>query len=1093
MATPAVEPERIPPDVCANRLRRLYELWDSFDTLKDCDALLLLTGRAQDQEEIVRRRGLFHLWVFALVFPETFIILFKDKRVAFSARESRLVYFTHLKDTEVEEVVKLEFYLREDKSFETLQKLFKTGGLGDTISKCVVGDDSSKPPRIGTLLHPESIPYSSAAEMLMSLLGFPKRGVESLDSEGFNTHADEDVLPQDDFHLNLRWRAVDDDISRLCLRLDKFAKESAQLVAVAAARMVREVIVKRVVHILDHEVQEGHSRIAQYAEAALDDTAKMSKWRANYGIDPSQLDIAYCLVESGGHFTLDPQSKPTEQPLNLGRGSICIGLGMKYTNYATSNICRTLLMEVSKPEKELYKATLVLQNHIVSLLKPSKTFAQVFEEAMAYAKEKHPVLAKYVEPCFGGILGINTVYMDGFKFDAASTNNHLTTDMALTVAVTAPNIALEPDKPPVAMWLADTYLLKDTGAEILTGQCMKQLTEIHYAIEEEKENVSQQEERKAAPPAAAKAASRNAPNDRSVPPRTRSRRAMAGASQAEAEKLINKQRELRRKKQDELKERFRNGGVGFAKDKKDVRKLAHTTAYRDFSEFPKDLRPNKIHLDPVRETVLIPVGQHHVPFHVSTIRSVSHQDEDGSKTHILRISFQVPGATTGTARNEESPLPDLSATPNALFIKEIIIRSCDQNVLNLFKNFRELLKKARTKEANRREEDVTQQQALTLNRNGRRIFLRNLMVRHSGGHSRKVIGQLEAHTNGFRYLAPRCENIDLIYSNIAHAFFQPVKNEPTILLHFTLKSPIIISKKKVKEVQFFTEAASTADDLDARRGRSTFDPDEFLEEEREMERKKKLNADFKRFVEQVQESAPIEFEIPMRNLSFYGVPKSSTVVIMPTQNCLINLEWPVFILPIEDVELVSFERVIDGLRHFDMIFVQKNYTKPVVTVNTIPVESLDMLKAWLNDMDIVWYEGKKNLSWHIILKTIRADITKFVEDGGFNNFMGDEGDGSSASSSSDDEEDEEYQESSSASDGSGSESSSEEEGSGDEDGSDESDGSGADSEEDEDEEDEDEDDDLDDDEDEDDDEPIRKKRKGGDSGDVRASKKRRSF
>lgn len=59
-----------------------------------------------------------------------------------------------------------------------------------------------------------------------------------------------------------------------------------------------------------------------------------------------------------------------------------------------------------------------------------------------------------------------------------------------------------------------------------------------------------------------------------------------------------------------------------------------------------------------------------------------------------------------------------------------------------------------------------------------------------------------------------------------------------------------------------------------------------------------------------------------RELKFSGVPLKSNVEILPTANCLVHLvEWPPFVLPLEDIEIVSFERVAHGLRNFDMVFV----------------------------------------------------------------------------------------------------------------------------------------------------------------------------
>lgn len=49
------------------------------------------------------------------------------------------------------------------------------------------------------------------------------------------------------------------------------------------------------------------------------------------------------------------------------------------------------------------------------------------------------------------------------------------------------------------------------------------------------------------------------------------------------------------------------------------------------------------------------------------------------------------------------------------------------------------------------------------------------------------------------------ESLDVTFSNIRHAFFQESDNELITLVHFTLKNPIMAGKKKVIEVQFYTE------------------------------------------------------------------------------------------------------------------------------------------------------------------------------------------------------------------------------------------------------------------------------------------------
>jgi nucleosome binding factor SPN SPT16 subunit len=53
-------------------------------------------------------------------------------------------------------------------------------------------------------------------------------------------------------------------------------------------------------------------------------------------------------------------------------------------------------------------------------------------------------------------------------------------------------------------------------------------------------------------------------------------------------------------------------------------------------------------------------------------------------------------------------------------------------------------------------------------------------------HTPSVQGTLEAHTNGLRYTTIKGDKVDILYSNIKHAFFQPSKKQMLVLLHFHL-------------------------------------------------------------------------------------------------------------------------------------------------------------------------------------------------------------------------------------------------------------------------------------------------------------------
>ena len=47
-------------------------------------------------------------------------------------------------------------------------------------------------------------------------------------------------------------------------------------------------------------------------------------------------------------------------------------------------------------------------------------------------------------------------------------------------------------------------------------------------------------------------------------------------------------------------------------------------------------------------------------------------------------------------------------------------------------------------------------------------------------------------------LTNRSCSVDILYSNVKHAFFQPAKNDVVVLLHFNLKHPVLLGKKKIE-------------------------------------------------------------------------------------------------------------------------------------------------------------------------------------------------------------------------------------------------------------------------------------------------------
>ena len=94
------------------------------------------------------------------------------------------------------------------------------------------------------------------------------------------------------------------------------------------------------------------------------------------------------------------------------------------------------------------------------------------------------------------------------------------------------------------------------------------------------------------------------------------------------------------------------------------------------------------------------------------------------------------------------------------------------------------------------------------------VFLRPAM------DGKRVPGKVEIHQNGLRYMSPiNTQRVDILFSNVKHLFFQPCKHELVVIIHVHLKDPILIGKKKTKDVQFYREATDIAFDETGNRKR----------------------------------------------------------------------------------------------------------------------------------------------------------------------------------------------------------------------------------------------------------------------------------
>ncbi|XP_053625747.1 FACT complex subunit spt16 isoform X1 [Plodia interpunctella] len=753
-------------------------------------------------------------------------------------------------------------------------------------------------------------------------------------------------------------------------------KEDPEVITVKKACLVTvDVFTKylkdQIMEIIDSDKKVKHSKLAEGVEAAISDKKYVT------GVDTSQVDMCYPpIIQSGGNYSLKFSAVSDKNHLHFG--AIVCSLGARYKSYC-SNIVRTLLVNPTDEVQSNYNFLLNLEEEVMKHLVAGAKLSAVYEAGLELAKKEKPSLVDNLTKTFGFAMGIE--FRESSIVIGPKTSVVAKKGMVFNINIGLANLqnsaATDKEGKTYALFIGDTVLVNEEQPASLLTQSKKKIKNIGIFLKDDDEDEEEEKENKT------EILGQHAIISRGK--RTAVIESKLRTEHSSEEKRKEHQRELAIALNEKAKERLAKQSSG--KDGEKIRKS--TVSYKSVSQMPREneVKELKLYVDRKYETVILPIFGIPVPFHISTIKNIS-QSVEGDYTY-LRINFFHPGATMG--RNEGGNY----AQPDATFVKEVTYRSTNtkepgeisppsSNLNTGFRLIKEVQKKFKTREAEEREkEDLVKQDTLVLSQSKGNPKLKDLYIRPNIV-TKRMSGSLEAHTNGFRFTSVRGDKVDILYNNIKNAIFQPCDGEMIILLHFHLKHAIMFGKKKHVDVQLYTEVGEITTDLG--KHQHMHDRDDLAAEQSERELRHKLKLAFKSFCERVETitKQEVEFDTPFRELGFPGAPFRSTVLLQPTSGALVNLtEWPPFVIALEDVELVHFERVQFHLKNFDMVFVFKDYAKKVAMVNAVPMNMLDHVKEWLNSCDIRYSEGIQSLNWTKVMKTITDDIEGFFDNGGW--------------------------------------------------------------------------------------------------------------
>uniref|UniRef100_A0A7N0U8U9 FACT complex subunit n=1 Tax=Kalanchoe fedtschenkoi TaxID=63787 RepID=A0A7N0U8U9_KALFE len=920
----------------SKRLKSFYANWNQHkaDLWGNSDALVVATPPASEDLRYLKSSAL-NIWLLGYEFPDTIMV--------FTRRQVHLL--CSQKKASLIEVVKKP--AKESAGVDVVMHVKARGDDGtsqmDTMFRAVIAQSKDDIPIVGHIAREAP--------------------------EGKFLETWDEKLKSSNFHLC----DVTTGFSDLFAVKDGIEQTNVKKAAYLTSSVMRHFVVPKLEQVIDEEKKVSHSSL-------MDDTEKiiLEPSKIKVKLKAENIDICYPpIFQSGGEFDLKPSASSNDDNLYYDPTSVIIcAIGSRYGSYC-SNVARTYLIDPNAAQSKAYEVLLKAHEAAISALVPGKKISTAYQSAISVIEKDAPELLASLTKSAGTGIGIE-FRESGLALNAKN-DRVLKPGMVFNVSLGFHNLQSNSKNPKTdkfSMLLADTVVVSEKAPDVVTSMCSKAVKDVAYSFNEDGED--NEEER---------------PKVRS---QVRNGAALSSKAILRSDKQEMSKEELRRQHQAELARqknletarRLAGEGAGPSDNRGTQKAAGDLVAYRNVNDVPTP-RDLMIQVDQKNESILIPVYGTMIPFHVATIKSVSSQ-QDGSRTCYIRIIFNIPG--TPFNPHDASTLKH----QGSIYLKEVSFRSKDprhiSEIVQLIKTLRRQVASRESAKAERA--TLVSQEKLQLSgAKFKPIRLPDLWIRPPfGGRGRKLTGSLEGHTNGFRYATSRPdERVDIMYNNVKHAFFQPAEKEMITLLHFHLHNHIMVGNKKTKDVQFYVEVMDVVQTVGGGK-RSAYDPDEIEEEQRERARKNKINAEFQNFVNRVSDlwgqpqfkRQDLEFDQPLRELGFHGVPHKSSVFISPTSTCLVELtETPFVVITLGEIEIVNLERVGLGQKNFDMTVVFKDFKRDVLRIDSIPSTALDGIKEWLDTTGLKYYESRLNLNWRPILKTITDDPEKFIEDGGW--------------------------------------------------------------------------------------------------------------
>jgi nucleosome binding factor SPN SPT16 subunit len=599
-----------------------------------------------------------------------------------------------------------------------------------------------------------------------------------------------------------------------------------------AARALKYVLVAAMEGAIDKERSVTNEKLAEAAAAELEDAAAMEKKKVVVESDDYQTTLKP-VFQSGGTYNVHPTGTGTtpaavSPKTPLSYDVIMVSLGMR-AGFQNAIVGRTYMIDATKHMSLHYAALERVQRALIASLKPGVVIGDAVRAAQALLQDT-PGLNPSARMSASCGTGIGWRLKDKYLALSGKSAVVVEAGMSFVVSMSIRDIPMD-DKHAIpdarvnalaqySLMVADTVLVEAGGPVILTDRAHIALKQVSYemaSVEEEEaedeDEEGEEEEKEGGRGSKSGRPSRAAADTSKGRDGTgRSARLKEKAAHVDPEAASRREDHqvalIQAKKAAAKKKKNGEEGDDEAADANEVENAPDIEAFKSSGDFPRGVRTTMVTVDKQHDSVLLPILGQLVPFHISTIKSVM-KTEEGAKA-FLRFNFYVPSSGALGKDVPPSMAKAIGKYPDLAYIKTLNFMSKDhRNFSSAEQMVKAMLKKVR---ADRKEESeksgLVTQEKLVLSRDANAPAMQDISM-WPAISGRKSQGVLRAHANGLQFKSQKGETVDIIYANVKVPIYQPCEGEHIVLLHFHLKNPILIGKKKYRDVQFYTDVRAT--------------------------------------------------------------------------------------------------------------------------------------------------------------------------------------------------------------------------------------------------------------------------------------------